>query len=89
MKLKDAYRILRRYEDFRIGFDYRCVCDAFPSGEHREAVQRILASRGLGKPIINCAQCVHQGVGVVYHGLVPACKLHVKGECTKFEEVQP
>jgi hypothetical protein len=25
---------------------------------------------------------VHQGVG-------SACKLHVKGECTKFEEVKP
>ena len=82
MTLTEAYRILRRYEDFRIGFDYRCVCDAFPSGEHREAVQRILASRGLGKPIINCAQCVHQGVG-------SACKLHVRSECTKFEEAKP
>lgn len=82
MTLTEAYRILRRYEDFRLGFDHRCVCDAFPSGEHREAVQRILASRGLGKPLINCAQCAHQGVG-------SACKLHVKGECTKFEEVKP
>jgi len=81
MTLQEAYRILRRYEDFRIGFDYRCVCDAFPSGEHREAVQRILASRGLGKPIINCAQCVHQGVG-------SACKKGVKGECAKFKEVE-
>jgi hypothetical protein len=29
----------------------------------------------------DCAQCVHQGVG-------SACKLHVRGECTKFEEVK-
>ena len=82
MTLKEAYRVLRRYEDYRIGFDHRCVCDAFPSREYSEAVQLILASRGLGKPIINCAQCVHQGVG-------SACKLHVRGECTKFKEVQP
>ena len=82
MTLKEAYRVLRRYEDYRIGFDHRCVCDAFPSREYSEAVQLILASRGPGKPIINCAQCVH-------HGLVPACKLRVKGECHKFEEVKP
>ena len=79
MTLQKAYRVLRRYEDFRAGFDQRCVCDAFPSREYREAVRRILASRGLGKPIINCAQCVH-------HGFVDDCKLHVRGECTKFEE---
>lgn len=30
MTLKEAYRILRRYEDFRIGFDERNVFDAFP-----------------------------------------------------------
>ena len=81
MTLQEAYRILRRYEDFRAGFDQRCVCDAFPSREYREAAQRILASRGLGKPIINCAQCVH-------HGFVDDCKLRVVGECTKFEEVK-
>jgi len=81
MTLTEAYRILRRYEDFLLGFDARCVGDAFPSMECFEAIRLILASQGLGKPIINCAQCVHQGVG-------SACKLHVRGECTKFEEVK-
>ena len=83
MTLKEAYRILRRFEDFRLGFDHRCVCDAFPSGDYREAVQLILAAQGLDKPLINCAQCAHQGVGMV------ECWKKVKGECKKFEEVQP
>ena len=82
MTLKEAYRVLRRYEDFRLGFDERNVADVFPEQEHRQAIRLILASQVLGKPIINCAQCVHQGVGVV------ACWKKVKGECTKFEEVK-
>jgi len=81
MTLPEAYRILRRYEDFRIGFDHRCVCDAFPSGEHREAVQLILASRWLGQPLMNCDRCVHEGVGSV-------CRLHVRGECKMFKAVE-
>lgn len=83
MTLTEAYRVLRRYDDFRIGFDHRCVCDAFPNGEHREAFRLILASQGLGKPLINCAQCAHQSVGMV------GCLKKVKGECKKFEEVKP
>ena len=79
MTLKEAYRVLRRYGDFLLGFDERNVADVFPSGEHRAAVRHILVSWGLGKPIINCAQCVHRGVG-------SACNLHVKGECSRFEE---
>ena len=82
MTLKEAYRILRRCEDFRRGFDHRCVCDAFPSGEHSQAIRLILASQCLDRPIVNCAKCKHQGVGV-------ACVKNVKGECSRFEEVQP
>ena len=81
MTLTEAYRVLRRYEDFRLGFDERNVADVFPEQEHSQAIRLILASQWLDKPLINCAQCVHRGVGSV-------CKLHVKGECTKFEEVK-
>lgn len=83
MTLTEAYRVLRRYEDVRLGFDHRCDWDAFPTGEHCEAIRLILASQGLGKPLINCARCEHHCVG-----RVTCCTLRVKGECTKFEEVK-
>ena len=80
MTLTEAYRVLRRYEDFRLGFDERNVADVFPEQEHSQAIRLILASQCLDRPLVNCAKCKHQGVG-------SACKLHVRGECTKFEEV--
>jgi len=81
MTLTEAYRVLRRYEDFRLGFDERNVADVFPEQEHSQAIRLILASQGLDRPLVNCARCKHQGVGV-------ACKKGVKGECAKFKEVE-
>ena len=81
MTLKEAYMVLRRYEDYRVGFDHRRICDAFPSREYPDAFQLILASQSLDRPLVNCAKCKHRGVG-------SACKLRVKGECKMFEEVK-
>jgi len=80
MTLKEAYRVLRRFEDWRSGVDCRATEEVLPANEHREAIKLILAAQGLDKPIADCKRCVHRG-------LVTACKLRVKGECTKFEEV--
>lgn len=81
MTLKEAYRVLQRFEDWRSGKDRRAAQEAFSTNEHREAIKLILASQGLDKPIADCGRCVHRG-------LVTACKLRVKGECTKFEEAK-
>lgn len=81
MTLKEAYRVLQRFEDWRSGKDRRAAQEAFTANEHREAIKLILAAQGLYKPIADCGRCVHRG-------LVTACKLGVKGECTKFEEVK-
>lgn len=83
MTLTEAYRVLRRFEDWRGGGDWRTIDEAFPKREHREAIQLILASQGLDKPITDC-ECCHHYAG---DDQPVACKLHVKGECTKFEEV--
>lgn len=79
MTLKEAYRVLRRFEDWRGGGDWRTIDGAFPKREHREAIKMILASQGLDKPIADCEACKHRtskGVG---------CSLLVRGECTQFE----
>ena len=51
MTLKDAYRILRRYEDWCIGKDCRTSDDALYEPGVREAIKTILKPRGLGKPL--------------------------------------
>lgn len=84
MTLTEAYRVLRRFEDWRSGCDYRLISEAFNKGEAGEAIRLILASQGLDKAIADCETCRH------YAGdSRPAvCLLHVRGECTKFEEVK-
>lgn len=85
MTLTEAYRVLRRFEDWRSGCDYRLISETFNKGEAGEAIRLILASQGLDKAIADCGSCRH------YAGddQPVACKLRVKGECTKFEEVKP
>ena len=85
MTLKEAYRVLRRFEDWRGGGDWRTIDEAFPKREHREAIKMILASQWLDKPIADCGSCRHHA-----GDSRPAiCKLRVKGECSRFEEVEP
>ena len=54
MTLKEAYRVLRRFEDWRGGGDWRAIDEAFPKREHREAIKMILASQGLDRTIADC-----------------------------------
>jgi len=92
MTLKEAYRVLRRYEDWCIGKDRRTSDDALYEPGVREAIRLILASRVLGKPLIDCDLCRHaewppRGAMACKPGAL-GCKLRVVGECTKFEEVK-
>ena len=83
MTLTEAYRVLRRFEDWHVGKDLRTIEVAIPKKEYHEAIRLILASQGLDSPIADCRSCRHRGsIGI-------ACGLLVQGECTKFEEVQP
>ena len=82
MTLKEAYRVLRRFEDWRGGGDWRTIDEAFPKREHREAIKMVLASQGLDKPIAGCGSCRHYAGG----GQPAVCLLRVRGGCKKFEE---
>ena len=91
MTLKEAYRVLRRFEDWRSGKDCRTVEEAFPTNEHREAIQLILAAQGLYKPIADCGRCRHyKGDDYIKNNrsYCIVCDHAVRGECTKFEEVK-
>lgn len=79
MTLKEAYKILRRFEDWRLGKDFRIMESALPTREHREAIALILASQGLDKPIADCENCRHQTSKMV------GCDKLVRGECKQFE----
>ena len=93
MTLKEAYRILRRYEDWCIGKDCRTSDDALYEPGVREAIKTILKPRGMVKPLIDCDLCRHaewppRGAMASKPGAL-GCKLGCIGECTKFEEVDP
>ena len=92
MTLPEAYRILRRYEDWCTDKDCRTSDDALYEPWVHEAIKTILKPRGLGKPLIDCDRCRHaewppRGAMAIKPGAL-GCKLHVRGECTKFEEVK-
>lgn len=69
MTLKEAYRIMRRFEDWRYGADKRDLYDVFPEDFKRgsapaqrtwtQAFKMILASQGLDRPIADCSNCQH------------------------------
>lgn len=77
MTLQEAYRILRRYQDWRNGYDLRSLERAELSSMG-EAIDMILQSQGLGKPIADCERC---------RNLDPygACNANQIGECNSFE----
>ena len=56
----EPYRILRRFQDWRLGLDVRTLTDA---GLHirlvSEAIDAILAEQGLAHPLTVCRDCRH------------------------------
>jgi hypothetical protein len=88
MTLKEAYRVLRRFYDWRYGLDRRRASEAFPDEDkisnylpsQAQAFEVILASQGLDKPIAFCGKCQHFN----QHG----CSKGIKGECTKWEAIK-
>lgn len=91
MTLTEAYRVLRRFEDWLSGMDCRATEEALPTNEHREAIKLILAAQGLDKPIADCKRCRHhKGYDYIqtnkFYCIV--CDRAVRGECKKFEEVE-
>ena len=56
----DPYRILRRFQDWRLGLDVRTLTEA---GLHirlvSEAIDAILAEHGLAHPLTVCRNCLN------------------------------
>ncbi len=87
MTLKEAYVVLRRFQDWRAYGDDRSFGAAFPeerTGDGKqlrtEAIDLILKEHGLGRPIANCADCRHWNIQQA------KCLLDVRGYCTNFEQ---
>ena len=60
MRKNNPYRILRRFQDWRLGLDVRTLTEA---GLHirlvTEAIDAILAEHGLSIPLTVCRNCRH------------------------------
>ena len=60
MSKNNPYRILRRFQDWRLGLDVRTLTEA---GLHirlvTEAIDAILAEHGLSIPLTVCRNCRH------------------------------
>ena len=60
MSKTNPYRILRRFQDWRLGLDVRTLTEA---GLHirlvTEAIDAILAEHGLSIPLTVCRDCRH------------------------------
>lgn len=86
MTLKEAYRLLRRYQDWRSGADERTFGRAglTPSGV-TETIEMILASQGLAPPLADCKNCKHGDFSEIESS---GCQAKQKGECKKFEPIQ-
>ena len=85
MTLKEAYIVLRRYEDWRLGVDGRCMNDAFPEDRTNprlisQAISLILAAHDCAGPIANCRDCRRFEI--------TGCRLEVKGECKMFMPIE-
>ena len=58
MTLDQALTVLRRFQDWRRGIDYRPMPDAgIESREVGQAIDVILGHYGLDKPLIDCSKC--------------------------------
>ena len=56
----DPYRILRRFQDWRLGLDVRTVTETgLPTRLASEAIDAILAEHGLAHPLTVCRVCRH------------------------------
>lgn len=79
MKLEEAYKILRRYQDCQDGYDFRSHIKAGLESIG-EAIDVILQSQGLGNPITDCFRCRnHDTEGI------RGCLANQVGECRRFE----
>jgi len=84
MSLKEAYLILRRYQDWRSGRDFRCLND---SGLEPKlvgsAVEMILSANNLSRPITDCSSCANNTHDDT---MVNPCRLKVVGLCSSYQQ---
>jgi hypothetical protein len=80
-ELKEAAIILRRFQDWRKGYDVRTIADAgINAVELSEAIDLILGFMDYPEPLTNCKNC--KSNNVVF------CQRVVNGKECKFERVE-
>ena len=86
-ELKEAAIILRRFQDWRKGYDVRTMIDAdINLQEVGDAIDRILSFFDLPNPITNCTYCKWNGERQNFAGCIKVCGLENR-EC-KFERAE-
>ena len=81
-ELKEAAIILRRYQDWRKGYDIRNMDDAgINAVELSEAIDLILGFMDYPEPLMDCLKCKSNNGSV-------SCQRVVDGEECKFERVE-
>jgi hypothetical protein len=80
-ELKEAAIILRRFQDWRKGYDVRTIADAgINAVELSEAIDLILGFMDYPEPLTNCKDC--KSNDVVF------CQRVIEGKECKFERVE-
>lgn len=81
-ELKEAAIILRRFQDWRKGYDVRTIADAgINAVELSEAIDLILGFMDYPEPLTNCRECKSNNESVF-------CQRIVNGKECKFEKVE-
>lgn len=84
-RLAYAIKILRRFEDWRRGYDCRTMDEAgITPRKLRKAIGMILKHHGMPNPLMRCRECVHYsddfGGCVKMHSFKPGCKFKRRKE---------
>jgi hypothetical protein len=81
-ELKEAAIILRRFQDWRKGYDVRTIADAgINSVELSEAIDLILGFMDFPEPLTDCKNCKSNNESVF-------CQRVIEGKECKFERVE-
>ena len=81
-ELKEAAIILRRYSDWRKGYDIRTIGDAgINAVELSEAIDLILGFMDYPDPLMDCMRCKSNNGSV-------SCQRVIEGKKCKFEQVE-
>lgn len=70
-KLQEAAKVLRRFQDWRLGYDVRTMTEADLSpSEMTAAIDTLLAFFDLEKPLVDCRRCQYNGESQDFIGCI-------------------